>query len=180
MNCPKCGLQTQPDQRFCRSCGDNLKIITTPLAGAATISPPASTTATVFKNEARRARSMLLWGVILMFIGVVIGVIGKMLLHEEIVTVVGILFSVLGMFFTAFPYLLPAPRQKYDSIASSQPEGLKTSQPTRHLSPQSNVENVPSITERTTELLKNSAAPRPGQKKEKESTPDNSFNPAPR
>ncbi len=165
MNCPKCGLPTQPDQRFCRLCGDNLKIITTPLAETATVSHPESTPAISFKNEARRAP---LWGYILMFIGVVIGIIGKMLLHAEIVTVVGVLVSVLGMFLTAFPYLLPAPRQKYDSTGSSHPKGLKPSQPTSYLPPESKVEFVPSITERTTELLNNSAAPRPGHKEEEE------------
>jgi hypothetical protein len=27
MYCPKCGLQNHDDQRFCRSCGENLKVI---------------------------------------------------------------------------------------------------------------------------------------------------------
>jgi hypothetical protein len=105
----------------------------------------------------------------MMFIGVAIGVIGKMLMHEEIVTVVGVLVSLVGMFLTVYPYLSPSPRRKHDSIRSSQPEVLTRSQPTRSLPLESNVEYVPSITERTTELLKNSAATRPGQKEDGES-----------
>jgi hypothetical protein len=99
-----------------------------------------------------------------MFIGVAIGVIGKMLMHEEMVTVVGVLVSVVGMFLTVYPYLLPSPRQKHDSIPSLQPEVLRQSQPTKYLPPESNIEYVPSISERTTDLLKDSAAIRPGQK----------------
>ena len=67
--------------------------------------------AIIFKGEKQRANRWVLWGVIIMFIGV----IGKKLIHEEIVTVVGILTSLAGMFLTVYPYLSPSPRQKKDS-----------------------------------------------------------------
>lgn len=92
----------------------------------------------------------------MMFLGVAMGVVGKKLLHQDIVTTVGILVSLAGMFLTVYPYLLPAPRKKYDSLPSSRPEVLKQSQPTKHLPTESNTEFVPSITERTTDLLKES------------------------
>ena len=46
-----------------------------------------------------------------MFIGVAIGVIGKKLVHDDIVTVVGILLALAGMFMTAYPYLAPSRRR---------------------------------------------------------------------
>jgi hypothetical protein len=91
-----------------------------------------------------------------MFIGVAIGVIGKMLVHEEVVTVVGVLVSLAGMFLTVYPYLSPSLRRIYVSTASSQPEVPTQSQP-GYLPQESSIEYVPSVTERTTDLLKNSA-----------------------
>jgi hypothetical protein len=103
-----------------------------------------------------------------MFIGVASGITGKMLMHQEMVTVVGVLVSVVGMFLTVYPYLSPLPRQKYDSIPSSQPEVLTQSQLTKHLPQKSNIAYVPSITERTTDSLKNSAPTRTRKKEDGE------------
>ena len=169
MNCPKCGLQTSADQKFCRSCGASLQMITQPLAEHAALSAPERTPAIIFKDEKPRANGFMPWGFIIMFIGVAIGVIGKMLMHEEMVTVIGVLVSLVGMFLTVYTSLSPSPRQTYDSLASSQPEALTQSQPTKYLPQGSNIEYVPSITEKTTDLLKNPAATRPRQKEDEES-----------
>lgn len=169
MNCPKCGLQTLPDQKFCRSCGDSLQMITQPLAEHAAVSHLERTLAITAKGERQQTNRLTLWGFIIMFVGVAIGVTGKMLMHEEMITVVGVLVSLVGMFLTVYPYLSPPPRQKYDSIPSPQPEVLIQSQPTKYLPQESNIEYVPSITERTTDLLKNPAATRPGRKEDGES-----------
>ena len=160
MNCPKCNLQTLPDQKFCRSCGASLQMITQPLAEYATVSDLERTPAITFKGEQQRTNRSTPWGFIIMFIGVVIGITGKMLMHQEMVTVIGVLVSIVGMFLTAYPYLSPSPRQKHDSIPSSQPEVLTQSQPTKYLPQESNIAYVPSITERTTDLLKDSAPTR--------------------
>jgi hypothetical protein len=96
----------------------------------------------------------------MMFIGVAIGVIGKILIHEDVVTVVGVLLSLAGMFLTVYPYLAPPKsrsRKKYDATLSSQPEVLTPSEQPKSLPQGSNTEFVPSVTERTTDLLKSSA-----------------------
>lgn len=169
MNCPKCGLQTLPGQRFCRSSGDSLQMITRPLAEHASVSNLERTPATSFKAEKLRSNKLSPWGFIIMFIGVAIGVIGKMLIHDEVVTAFGVLVSIVGMFLTVFPYLSTSPRQEYDATSSTQPEALTEAQPTRYLPQESNIEFVPSIAERTTDLLKNSEATRPKQKEGEES-----------
>ena len=168
MNCPKCGLQTLQDQKFCRSCGAGLQMTTRPLTAPARVSDLEGMSAIGFKGEGQRGNRLTLWGFIIMFIGVAISVIGKMLMHTEMVTVVGVLVSLVGMFLTVYPYLSPSPRQKHDSIPSSRPEGLTQSQPSPYLPQGSNFE-PPSITERRTELLKNSPATRPEQKEDGES-----------
>ena len=152
MNCRKCGLQTLPDQRFCRSCGESLQTNT---------APPAN----ILADEKQRASGLMLWGFIIMFIGVAVGIIGKKLMHEDIVTVVGALVSITGMFLTVYPYLSPSSRRKVDSSPSSQPEILSQPQAGKYLPPESNIEYVPSITERTTNLLEKSAVPTPTERR---------------
>jgi hypothetical protein len=167
MNCPKCGLQALADQKFCRSCGASLQMITQPLADHAPASDLERTPTIILKDEKQGPNRLVPWGFTIMFIGVAIGVMGKMLMHEEMVTVVGVLVSLVGMFLTVYPYLSPSPRQKHDSSPSSQPGVLTHSPPTKYLPQTSNTEFVSSITERTTALLENSPATKPGQKEER-------------
>ena len=169
MNCPKCDLQTLPDQKFCRSCGASLQMITQPLAEYATVSDLERTPPITFKGEQQRTNRLTPWAFIIMFIGVAIGIIGKMLMHQEMVTVIGVLVSVVGMFLTVYPYLSLSPRQKHDSIPSSQPEVLTPSQTTKYLSQENNTAYIPSITERTTDLMKDSAPTRTRRKEDGES-----------
>jgi hypothetical protein len=169
MNCPKCGSQSLSDQKFCRSCGTSLQIITRPLAEQSTASDLETTPAIIVKQKDRPRNGLVPWAFIMMFIGVAISIVGKMLLHEDIVTVVGVLISLAGMFLVAYPFLSPAPRKKYDAGPSSQAKVLTQSQPTKYLPQESNIEYVPSITDRTTDLLQNSAVPRPRQREDGES-----------
>jgi hypothetical protein len=161
MNCPKCGSQTQPDQKFCRSCGAGLEMLTQRLASSATVSVLEGKPAIFLDDERQRAAGWMQWGMIILFMGVAIGVIGKMLMHAEIVTVVGVLVSLAGMFLTAYPFLLPSPRQRHDASLPTQPEALLQSQPPNYLQQRDNIEFVPSITERTTVLLEDSTATKP-------------------
>ena len=157
MSCPKCGLPTLADQKFCRSCGASLQMTTQRLVKPATISDPELKPATGAAPGKQRAQALVLWGFIIMFIGVAIGVIGKKLVHDDIVTVVGILLALAGMFMTAYPYLAPSRRRPNSGLASP-PEALAQSHSTKYLSPESNTEYVSSVTERTTDLLEIPAA----------------------
>ena|SRR6185295_18226385 len=152
MNCPTCGIETPADQKFCRSCGTSLRMTTQRLVEPAVISDLDRASVVLQKVEKPRASNWLLWGFICMFVGVAIGVVGKKLLHDDIVTTVGILISLLGMFLTVFPYLSRVPRREYDSSLTAQPESLTQSRPKKHLV-ESHTQYIPSVIERTTDLL---------------------------
>ena len=155
MTCPKCGLQTLPEQKFCRSCGTSLQMTTQPLA--APIIAELENRPGQRGNE--RANRTVLWGFIVMLVGVAIGVIGKKLMHEDLVTVIGVLISLAGMFLTVYPYLSPSGRGKSEPSRSSQTPVITESQPPKALPHERQTEYVPSITERTTDLLKDPVTP---------------------
>jgi hypothetical protein len=162
MTCSKCGLPTLPEQKFCRSCGASLQMTTQPLADrtdAISEHQPGSTAT----RTTGRANRLVLWGFIIMFVGAALGVVGKKLMHEDIVTVVGVLMSLVGMFLTVYPYLLPS-RAKHDTSPHSQPDELPVFQPPKSLPIERDIDYVPSITERTTNLLETRPAARPKQK----------------
>ena len=164
MTCSKCGLEAKVEQKFCRSCGASLQMTTQPLAELDTISELERPPAVNLKGKAQRGNTFVLWGFVMMFIGVAIGVVGKKLLHEDIVTVVGVLISLLGMFLAVYPFISPPSREKNDSDLSSQPQIPTSARPKEYLPQGDNLEYVSSITERTTDLLENPTATKPAQK----------------
>ncbi|HEX5601254.1 MAG TPA: hypothetical protein VFX63_01845 [Pyrinomonadaceae bacterium] len=119
------------------------------------------------KDGDERANHFVLWGFIITLIGAAIGIVGKRLLHEDIVTVVGVLISLAGLCLVVYPYLAPSRRKQDESSFSSQPEVLTPPQRTEYLLEGSSIEYIPSVTERTTNLLKNSATKKPAQKEDK-------------
>jgi hypothetical protein len=107
----------------------------------------------------------MLWGFIVMFVGVAIGVIGKKLLHDDLVGTIGILISLAGMFATVYPHLSQSPRRRSRLTPNADPEPLIQSLPTKELV-ENKMEYIPSITERTTNLLDTpTSATRPTQDK---------------
>lgn len=163
MTCPKCGLETTADQKFCRSCGTRVQLTTQRLAELQSVTDLESVRPIASKGADERANQFVFWGFAAMLIGVAIGVVGKKLLYQDIVTVLGVLISLAGIFFVVYPYLTPSRRKEDESSLSSQPEVLTPPKPTQYLPDASSIEYAPSITERTTDLLKNSATKRPEQ-----------------
>jgi len=166
MICPKCGSQPLTDQKFCRSCGASLQMTTQPLGEPATVSKLERRSAKSLESDEQRGKGLVRWGLIIMLIGVAIGLLGKKLLHQDIVTVVGVLISLAGMFLAVYPYLSPSRSLKYVTPPHSTPKGLMPQQPSKYLPQGRDAEYVPSITERTTDLLRNPAPTKNGRKAE--------------
>lgn len=159
MYCPCCGIQTSLDQKYCRSCGMDLQMI------SQTVGEHQGHI--VEKNEARQKR-LERWGKITSLIG--ISVLSLLLIGAFICLSISALF---GISFDAFGFGSFAPvvaaigfcsiiigggLMAYPSISKElrtlQPAKLtKKAQTTVELSITNTGEQMPSITEGTTDLL---------------------------
>jgi hypothetical protein len=95
----------------------------------------------------------MFWGFIMMMIGAAFGVIGKMIVHQEVVTAVGVLTALVGMFLIGYPSLVSLRHGKTESTPAPPgqlPPGPKVE---RVLPAPGATDFVPSVTERTTNLL---------------------------
>jgi zinc-ribbon domain len=153
MSCPKCGLQITSDQRFCRACGASLQLVTQPLA--------ETTSPIIAKRDTSRQSGLSLLGLIIMFVGAAVGIIGKKLIYEDIVTVTGALIALAGIALTVFPYLWSPGQKRVEAAPSSKPDMLDQPQPSKYLPQESGFEYVPSVTERTTTLLAKADSTKP-------------------
>lgn len=132
MNCSNCGSQIRSEQQFCRSCGADLH-----------------------GNQPQRLDRRVLPGLSMSFGGIVIALLGRMLFHLDIVTLVGVLISIAGMFYiAAYPYLQRSLKPKPKAGPNRQREAMLSAGATNRLPPMDLTDAVPSVTEHTTNLLK--------------------------
>jgi predicted nucleic acid-binding Zn ribbon protein len=143
MNCPGCDKQISPDQKFCRFCGRSLEAVSTVPSGEAM--------AKVTKRmPARRMNRVLLWGLIVIGVGVTLLVNSQ---NYEIVNWLGILVFLAGIGLAIYGAFSPAKARTLPSGQSSQTKALNLSETSSYLPPKDFSEPLPSVTERTTELL---------------------------
>lgn len=135
MNCPDCGTPILNDQQFCRSCG----------AQVAAAEP--------------RPFNPRLAGLAMAFGGIMIALVGSFV-ELRAVLFLGVIISIAGMFFVAaYPMLRSSFNRR--SGALKQPDSLPHAPTTKKLAPVGDFEYVPaSVTERTTNLLKEPAPKR--------------------
>ena len=150
MNCPTCGTQILPDQSYCRSCGADLNdVAPRPFAASS-------------KRDGRTGRFVFV-AFTIMFIGAALGVLGKLLLHNDVVTVVGVLLALAGMLLAVYPFLVPRSSTGTASEPSTRADGAFRARPTMQLRDAPAFDNIPSVIENTTDLLKTPASPRETQ-----------------
>ncbi len=164
MFCPNCGNQAAADQKFCRSCGMNLQKVAAALAEHLAEFGTGQSGIESAKNLRHQAVQRVMWGAAVMFAGIAVSIIGKMIIHNEEVSGAGALFSVTGMFLT-FYFILSAVYKFASAERHLPPEGkLLGAKTTAQLASNRSADVTPSITERTTDLLE-SAAGQPVERK---------------
>src|SRR5262245_27515613 len=174
MFCPNCGNQAAADQKFCRSCGMNLQKVTPALIEH--LAETGSDQLPLEPSEANRrsVRRNVLWGTATMFIGIAYGIVGKIMIHEDMVTGAGALVAIIGMFWLVYTFLSAGfePAASFGLAPAarnlSQPDGAPDAKTTGRLSPEMAPGIMPSVTERTTDLLANASDQLVGRKRSDE------------
>lgn len=151
MYCPNCSTEASTEQKFCRSCGMELRGVAELIDDQSPMVKRRSCREPTF---AAHQRWMLMWGFIMMFAGVAAGVSLKVLGKEGIrpageltayLSVIMLLTALFGMGLMCFPFLQM-------TFGNARLRGEK-SQPTTGLRHSQLKEALPSITEQTTEFL---------------------------
>jgi hypothetical protein len=142
MFCPSCATEIVDDQRYCRNCGYDLK--------------PAAPSRRNF------ARPIVI-GIVVLMIGIILSIVNKNLIHNDILATIGTIISVLGaigMMLSAVSMAPAAARYDRELLTGrrrrSRPErpSIGPSSRTNKLPSADNFEPVSSVVEDTTELLK--------------------------
>ena len=156
MFCPNCGKETSAEQKFCRACGLGLEKIAHSVAEQL----PAQMDDNLLAQKQRYER----WGVMALSIFalgvlslIVYGIVYKVMIVKGDVaaglTLLGLLILVgSGLLST---YLFAKANEAAEATKRRLPvaEESKTADPTGKLLPEVRIEPLPSVTERTTDLL---------------------------
>lgn len=159
MYCPNCSTEASADQKFCRSCGMELRAVADLIRDQSPMVQPQGRQETTL---AARQRAMLIWGFIITFGAAGVGASLKILAKESIhpageftpyVSVIALLAALFGMALMCYPFL-----QMMSDNARSRRPPLPKPDTTNKLSPVLLSAEQPSITEQTTEFLEASEA----------------------
>ncbi len=152
MYCPDCGKENPAGQKFCRSCGLSLKPVSQALAGELvpadeSVNSKANSTV-VLQGEQRFWQNPLIYALLLILLGIIIGVVGDKVVNTKTVSDIGTIVALLGIGLLGFKgvMLVIAP-PRYSPRSQPAPQIVEPSRP-RSLSAE-----PPSVTENTTRQL---------------------------
>jgi len=160
MHCPNCGNQSELDQKFCRQCGFNLEPVSKLILNNPDADQLKLEKAEREKVALRRMVSWMMWGMLILLIGVVVIVINKTFNLDPLVKLIGT-FITLGGVSVAMYGLLDTmrggkgrPKSAAIDVGShtiNSEESVKADT-TRELEGRLPIP-LPSVTERTTQLI---------------------------
>jgi hypothetical protein len=153
MHCPTCGKETPTDQKFCRSCGMNLEIVGQLVAGHS-----SSDNAKLRRVNADKAGLALLvkwlsWGLLMFGVGMVLLFISKSFALGPMMRLVSFLVVMLGTGLSMYG-ILGGMRAGISAGGSApSPNKLPPAKDTKSLPEERIHVPLPSVTERTTQLI---------------------------
>lgn len=156
MHCPNCGKPATKDQQFCRSCGMNLESVGTLVAQHSTMAP-TSPKAEKLRAEQEILRSMftaMMIGMAILFTGLLLLVVNKTFSLGAAVSLVATFLLVGGTGYATFAILNAV--RKNALLGMGKPQPQLTPAKDKSLPTNSFPEALPSVTERTTQLISSS------------------------
>ncbi|MET0650156.1 MAG: hypothetical protein ABW208_26405 [Pyrinomonadaceae bacterium] len=151
MLCPNCGTKTTTEHKFCRACGMNLEPVARALVEH--LSPEGAARAASARASERRAVRRLTNGLFAGLAVVLFGILLMAFLPGKGFKLIGVAAALVGIVVALISVLSPL-RSMGDAVKESAPRALDgAAATTGRLLQEPTVEPLPSVTERTTELL---------------------------
>jgi hypothetical protein len=132
MYCPNCGKENPEKPRFCRSCGLGLQTISQALVDELSAPKSEYSSIEIVKPEQKRWRNPLMYGFLMLLLGMAIVIFGKKIAVEQLIADIGTLIAVLGIGLLGFKGVLLIRSQ---SSSSHQSRTLLEGKPTTALPP---------------------------------------------
>jgi len=154
MFCPNCGTQNSIEQNFCRACGLSLEKTALSLSEQLPAKVDQSLQAQKDRLEKLGVAALSVFG--LGFLGFVLYlVVQKIMVKGDLLTVLGMLgFLIMAAFGLVSVFLFARAKELGAKSTKRQQQNLSSgSRPTKELMSEGHFEPVPTVTERTTELL---------------------------
>ena len=160
MFCPNCGNQATGDQKFCRSCGMDLRKVAPALAEHHGEIGDSKYEIRCGRNIYRGPLQKVLWGVMLLFAGIAVSIIGRMFMHDDQVRGAGALISIFGTFlavYFALSAVYKIASTERHSTRQARVSEVSEAKTTAQLPLEKFPVLIPSVTERTTDSLANAS-----------------------
>ena len=155
MHCPNCGTPALAEQKFCRSCGLGLQTVSEIVAahrpGEKSDEPLAEP---IHRDQARQIKMwkrMWAGGFALMFIGIILSLVGRKIVQDEIIVAIGAVISILGFWPLLYPFFSMFQAEEPARAGTARPTVTPT--PAANQWPEAHLQPAVSITEETTGLL---------------------------
>jgi hypothetical protein len=156
IHCPSCGKEATADQQFCRQCGMSLGTVTKLVAAHSGLETPEDNRNFAREQaEKRIVRKMFNWmisGVILAGIGIFMLVLTKSFNPGEWFKLCGTFLLLAGTGISVAGFFR-AIKQGHELPGKDSPKPLPKADPTKYLPEERTAAPMPSITERTTQLI---------------------------
>ena len=168
MHCPNCGDQSALDRKFCRQCGFNLAPVSKLILSNNEPGEPELSKFERDKLIMQRMVRWMMWGMLVLLIGIVFAVVGKQFALGPLPGLIGAIFILGGLSITTYG-VLDALRGGAIDTANKKVRAAGNSLETDKAPTTKQLEgrvpmSMPSVTERTTQLIAEDAAQFPGEK----------------
>ena len=152
MHCPNCGNESGLDQKFCRQCGFNLEPVGKLMGSDGSVTEPQLTKVERDKLLMQRMVSWMIWGFLILLLGVVFTVIDKEFAISRLISLLGSILILGGVSVAMYGILDTLRGGAPNKALRSPPRADELQAPTTRELEGGHVP-APSVTERTTQLI---------------------------
>ena len=153
MHCPSCGHESSLEQKFCRQCGFNLEPVSRLIVGGSDDDALSDKRETE-RVLVRRMFRWISWGCLVLFAGIILLVFNKGFIHEPMFQSIATLFILAGVAMAGYGVLSSIVKGTYLPDKTSKGSGqISQDNATKELPEPRSPVPVPSVTERTTQLI---------------------------